>query len=220
MSEDKSRIEREIEILGLKRRAAEAAGSEFSTSQAPETPIEIEETFWRTVAAYEEAEWTTDAELLGKDGVKLPPPDDLDDESVGKALWMLIGALARRRVYLHSTDHLSDRELYTRLYREALHEAVKDFPCSPNAFRGIDFAGSGSEEDITIWMTYYADDDTRASWLKDFPTYPMPPRKPRPFDRDRHLPQPEIPHFSGFDDEVVEGERGDGEGLESDEGTG
>lgn len=217
MSEENSRIEREIEILGLKRRAAEAAGSEFSGWQVPDTPIEIEETFWRSVAAYEEADWTTDAELLGKDGVKLPPPEDLDDESVGKALWMLIGALARRQVYLHSTDHMSDRELYIRLYRDALHEAVKDLPRSPNAFRGIDFAGSGSEEDIATWMTYYADNDTRASWLKDFPDYPMPPRKPRPFDRDRHLPQPVIPHFSGFADEDDEGELAGGEGLNHDE---
>jgi len=47
---------------------------------------------------------------------------------------------------------------------------------------------SGSEEDIFLWMKYYADDATRQQWLKDFPDYEMPPHEEPPFDRDKDLP--------------------------------
>ena len=48
---------------------------------------------------------------------------------------------------------------------------------------------SGSDEDIDIWLTYYADDDSRAQWRRDFPDAEIPERKTPPYDRDRLLPQ-------------------------------
>jgi hypothetical protein len=36
--------------------------------------------------------------------------------------------------------------------------------------------------------TYYADDETRETWAKDFEDMEIPPKKPLPWDRDRTLP--------------------------------
>lgn len=48
---------------------------------------------------------------------------------------------------------------------------------------------SGSERDIPAWPKYYADEETRQCWAKDFPNDVVPPHEDPPYDRDRHLPQ-------------------------------
>ena len=55
---------------------------------------------------------------------ELPPPENLDDAALTARIWELIHALAARRLFLHSTDHLSDRELYTWLWSEGLARGI------------------------------------------------------------------------------------------------
>ena len=57
----------------------------------------------------------------------------------------------------------------------------------------IDVIGSGSEEDIEIWLRCYADEETRQSWAKDWPDSPLPKHEDLPYDRDRLLASPERP---------------------------
>ncbi|MBX9582572.1 MAG: hypothetical protein K2X87_19880, partial [Gemmataceae bacterium] len=111
-------------------------------------------------------------------------------DALAAKLWEVIHALAARNVFLHSTDHLSDRELYDHLVEESLHEVTKDIPARPGWTQHIDMIGSGSEEDIELYLRYYADDDRRRRWAADWPKHPMPPKEPRPCDRDRLLPRP------------------------------
>jgi hypothetical protein len=49
----------------------------------------------------------------------------------------------------------------------------------------------GSETDTYLYLKYYAEDDWRQKWVADFPDYDMPVYENPPFDRDRHLPQPD-----------------------------
>src|SRR5256885_1082960 len=49
--------------------------------------------------------------------------------------------------------------------------------------------GSGSDEDMELYMKYYSDEEYREKWAKDFPDFVMPPREVPPFDRDKELPK-------------------------------
>jgi hypothetical protein len=86
----------------------------------------------------------------------------------------VIEALAQMRVFLSQTNHLSDLEPYTLLWRELLRELVKDMPLDNSSVWHIDLIGSSSEEDIYLYLKYYADDATRHQWLTDLPDDEMP----------------------------------------------
>ena len=55
----------------------------------------------------------------------------------------------------------------------------------------LDVLGGGSEEDLHLNLKYYADEEERRDWAKDWPEEPMPAHEDLPYDRDRHLPQPD-----------------------------
>ena len=61
---------------------------------------------------------TTLMALITSDGVRAPSPTELSDEKLSAKLWKVIHAIHRHGALLYSTDHLSDRELYT------IHETV------------------------------------------------------------------------------------------------
>lgn len=126
------------------------------------------------------------ATLVGRAGVELPPRDRLTDAQLAAKLEELFAALAILGVGLRSTDHLSDRELYSRLVDDLLHDA--------GAGSELDLVGSGSHEETRTWLRYYADERERRGWLRRFPSYDMPPHEALPFDRDRTLPRGSAVH--------------------------
>lgn len=134
--------------------------------------------------------WTPLFDTLVEMGVALSPPEDLTDGQLSAKLWEVIEALAFLGAYLEHTDHLSDRELYSRLWSEELREASLFLPDDPDSAWHIDFVGSGSEEDVALYLTYYADEEERQQWGEDWWDGPLPSPKSLPHDRDRQLPQP------------------------------
>ncbi len=190
-----SRVDREIRINELKAQAEELTGGEMTGFEAEDAPPELVEAFWKNVVETEKAGWTTSRQQLEEDGVALPPPDQLDDRQTAEKLRELLDRLARRCTYVFNTNHMSDRELYEELWRDTLNEALPDVPATPGSGGYfIDMVGSGSQEDTYLHMKYYADEESRQSWLKDFPAYDMPAHEDPPYDRDRDLPKPpEIP---------------------------
>ena len=85
---------------------------------------------WNRFEAFEQAEiegrFTTNLAQLAALGVEVPPPHALDDPSLPKVLWEIILGLARCHVFLLSTDHLDDRQLYEELWTKYLHQPVAD----------------------------------------------------------------------------------------------
>jgi len=152
-------------------------------------PDDFEDDFEDSIAAYEAAEPKALFGVLTKAGVALPPPDELDDSQVTAKLWEVINALAGLGAFLHSTNHLSDRELYAELWGDSLREEAVVMPGRGDYAWHIDLLGSG--EDIALHMKYYADEDERRQWLKEWPKDVLPEREEPPYDRDRLLPQAE-----------------------------
>ncbi|MBI3850139.1 MAG: hypothetical protein HY298_07600 [Verrucomicrobia bacterium] len=184
------RVDREIHIEKLRREIDEVAGGEMFSGKVANCDPKMEEAFLENVLALESHGFVCPIDSLVKDGFDLPPPDKLDDASLTAKLWELIRELAGRRLLLHSTDHLSDRELYTWLWSDGLREDLMGFGL-PFGNCHLDVLGGCSENDLILSMRYYSDDEERARWAKDFPDVPMPPKEKPPYDRDRLLPKAE-----------------------------
>jgi hypothetical protein len=173
-------------IERLKAQAASAAGGRMVAYESDRLPPDVQEQFWRNVVDFETADCTDLTKELNAIGVDLPEPDDLDDVALHQALWNVIDALARLRVFLDWTNHLSDRELYTKLVRELLPEEMPALDVDESSAWHIDVLGYDKPE---LYLKYYADEETRESWRTDFPDDPIPAREEPPYDRDSHLPQ-------------------------------
>jgi len=151
-------------------------------------PEDLHDLFLKQVAAYEEREESTLFDLLPQSGIPLPSPDELSDEEIVRKLWDVIHGLAQFGTFLHNTNHLSDRDLYIYLWSDALREPAVLMPEDASYAYHIDLVGSGSEEDIHLYLKYYASNKERRQWLKDWPADPMPDHEKPPYDRDRRLP--------------------------------
>lgn len=188
-SDSQKNIDREIHIENLKREASRLVGGDMSEFVSGECPPELEEAFWENVVRFEQGPFTTLFDQLVKEGVELPPPDHLDDEALTAKLWSVIHKLAEMRVFLSSTNHLGDRDLYRHLWEESLREERPVMPPHHNWNCHIDILGGCSEDDIVMQMKYYADEKEREDWMSQFPDFEMPSHEDPPYDRDEYLPQ-------------------------------
>ncbi len=171
----------------LRRQIEEVAGPvSFGIGDCPP---EIEAQFLEHVLAFESEEQVPLLTRLGEANVAVSHPDELTDDNLELELWQLIHVLALIGVYLHNTNHLSSRELYDYLWREVLREPVVLFPHDPAYATHIDLVGSGSDEDIIVYLRYYADEPERRDWAREFPDLTVPVHEEPPYDRDRFLPQ-------------------------------
>ena len=187
----------EDRIEELKRRAQELSGGQMEVQTLDDCPEETEEAFWNYVVEYEEAPWTTNFQQLESAGVSLPSPDSLNDKELTAKLWEVIQKLALLHVFVEQTDHLNDRELYTHLWTDSLREETKALPLAANCMCHIQPLGGCSEEDMQLYLKYYADDDFRQQWQKDWPKDPIPAHEDPPYDRDRLLPKPDYDASGG-----------------------
>ena len=112
-----------------------------------------------------------------------PRPESLQDGTLGPILNEVIDKLFLKRIVLDFTDHLSDRELYTLIYRDILpaREKYLDFPKNYLHWDCTDSSG-----DPEVWLKYYATEEEREDWAETY-GLPLPPVAPLPYPRD--LPQ-------------------------------
>ena len=158
-------------------------------SEHSELSPDLEEAFLKHILAFETTESSTLLQWLENAGLEVTPPDQLDEVQLKATLWEVINRMASLGAYLHNTNHLSDRELYSYLFAEGLREDAVLFPEDPSYVYGLDLLGSGSDEDTQLYMKYFADEEYRKRWATDFPDFKMPAHEDPPFDRDKDLPK-------------------------------
>lgn len=110
-------------------------------------------------------------------GAGYVPPDDPTD--VATELEALIDHLADLGIVVENADHLSDREVYDWLLRDHLGAQVG---LSPNGYIFMSPIGGCSNEDIETYLTYYASDEDRETFIADWEG-PFPEKKELPRKR-------------------------------------
>ncbi len=169
-------------------------GSEIASASAESLVDEPSEaasdSAWEAeLRASEPDNWTPPARTLTEENVPLLPPAEITDEMLTPILWELLHNLALRGFYLLHTDHLSDHELYAELWHHGLREPAHLAPRNPRGGFFHDFLGSWGEEEMRIWLRYYASDQERAEHAREWPKDHIPPKAPPPHNRDWRLPK-------------------------------
>ncbi len=118
----------------------------------------------------------------------LPMPE-LTEETIAPALWELLHELSRMNFYIVHTDHLNDAELYLELTRSVLYQKVIIPELLESAACYHDCLHHGEEAALQLWLKYYATPEQRHDWSEEHLDEVPPPKAPRPFQRDWHLPQ-------------------------------
>lgn len=176
---ERQRRDRDAKITELVERAAASGGPK-------------DRAYWSLVYDLELSPMTTNRAQLAEIEIATPPPDDLDEAGVTRVLGLVVAGLAELQTYLIHTNHLSDRELYTRLAAPVggiLDEPVHEICEGSGGREFIDLAGGAAVDDHALWLTYYATDEERAAARER--GEPIPERSSLPFDRDGGLPRPE-----------------------------
>ncbi len=164
----------------------EALGG-FVPAPGPGEVSDLELDFLQRILATETGPYVSNREWLEREGVFFVPPGEIPLGAVEPELWRLIIALAGARVFIGYTDHLSDAELYQRLWDEVLPDELPDLPRSEADGFHWDFSDAGGEPNA--WLAYYASDEERERWRSEFPEIMIPPRCRPPYARDHRLPQ-------------------------------
>lgn len=144
------------------------------------------------IVAFENAPRVKRRDLLARSGIKFPDPTSLTDQQVHDLLWTVIQGLAHWRIYLHHTNHVSDRELYTLLIERVLDEETElvspdlGWVCEIDIY---EYGTAAIPDGQQVWLRYYADEFEREEWAEDMSEEEFPPHENPPFDRDRHLPR-------------------------------
>ena len=125
---------------------------------------------------------STPQDELRKKGNEAPEPSSVKDEDLPEVIKKLVFDLADINVLLECIEHLPDRELYELLWERLLNEPTVLFPEGDDSHYHWDVLGGCSEEDIDIYLRYYADEEHRQHWAEEFGD-PLPPSELPPYPK-------------------------------------
>lgn len=124
-------------------------------------PLRTENEYLASMLAWERAPALPISQWFAP-ALELPRPDSLTDETLRRVLSQTIQRLYSQNIVLRFTDHLSDRELYTIIFRDIV----------PACEKKVDVPGKYLEwrcvEDNETWLRYYADAVERRRFQEEF----------------------------------------------------
>lgn len=182
-------MDQDERIEQLTEKSRRLAGGQMQSFGIEDLPKDMAEQFLKHVVALATGPTTTDFDRLTADRVPLPPPDEVPNRNIGAVLWRVILGLAKLRVFLSRTNHLSDRELYAVLWHSVLREEVAVVPEDVTGAWHVNVPGDDQES--TNYLTFYATEQERVLWQKHCPEATLPARKPPLNDRDDDVPRAE-----------------------------
>ena len=180
-----SRRPQEIEVEELLRNAELRNALEpfydesISRVNVQHLPLAVENDFLASMLAWEQApvlpiyRWF-DPEL------RPPRPGVLSDENLHEILWDVIQKLYDKRIVLDFTGHLSDRELYSLIYRDILPSREKKID---SGVHYLHWDCTGPSRDPEVWLRYYATEEDRELWAETY-HLPLPKTADPPYPRD------------------------------------
>lgn len=198
LSRQLSNLDRELESASTRNGSPNAAGEEESHgyfvdfySEDEDEDMGFEDLGSQMIEGpLEGRPATTLAKLLIEEGTSLPAPESMTDDALHTKLWKVIYGMEKLHTYLYHTDHLSDRDLYQILWNVILNEPSYDLRKFPEAACHIDSIPIDGEDEYSIWLRFYASDDERREFAREFGKITrLPPKEKPPFDRDRYLPE-------------------------------
>ena len=108
-----------------------------------------------------------------------PTPESLDDHQLHSVLWDTIQALFAKRIVLDYTHHLSDRQLYSLIYRDILPSLEKKIERTRTYLHWLCI---DPETDVDIWLRFYATEEEREGWSCES-NAELPPSELPPYPR-------------------------------------
>ena len=156
----------------------------------PTRPHDSYEEYSRKMRLFEDGPTTTNFQQLVDRGIELPAPDDLAIADVTTKLWEVINGLAQLRVYLDCTNHLTDTELYSKLWHDTLRSevpAIDEIGFNTH----VDLCTVGDDSETALFLKFFADDEFRKQVAEDYPGKPLPAHEDPPHQRDQLLPGPD-----------------------------
>jgi len=141
-------------------------------------PTPLENEFLASMLAWERAPVLPISQWFQPE-LTLPSPDSLDDQQLARLLDETLEKMYDQRVVLDFTEHLSNRQLYTLIYRDILPSSEKkiDLPKNYLHWHCLD-----DTDEPEVWLRYYATADERRVWSAESGIEPPPAEQP-PFPR-------------------------------------
>ena len=175
---DLDRVDQEIRINEFKEEARELAGDDMHVWESPDCPPGIAEAFWSNVVAFEKAPRSCDFLRLEEMGVALPPPENVSEAELPSKVREIFEVLAGVNTFFIHTDHYSDRELYTHLWKDT-HCAKSPYSCRPKPATPAPTTWSvaAARRTLTPGSNTTPKQETRGQSAKDFPEDVLPPHK-------------------------------------------
>lgn len=112
--------------------------------------------------------------------LELLSPDEVSPAELVELVGEIACRLYEKHIVLDFTDHLSDRQLYTLIYRDILPAYEKKLDRRDSY---LHWDCSNAEGDPEAWLRYYATDEERDMWAEEtggeLPAREEPPHRRR-----------------------------------------